>query len=370
MVNLLGPGAFGAARPAAVRPTFTPDDTPGNPDDWFKDCSSPTARDGTEWRSALLNALIALMRRVVRLSGVAESNDDPDLLAKAIQTQKFNHANDTGTADALVVTLAPVPSAYSLGLPVRVKKGSNANATTTPTINVNSLGAKTIVAWHGGALGIGDLPAGASFELLYDGTNFRLMQPGAKQVGLRKVQRFLTSTTFTVPDGVYWLWIDLWGAGGGGGAGNGSGQSGGGGAGGAYCGGFLAVTPGQTIPVTVGQAAAAVGVGSNGNAGGATSVVVGATTLTAPGGGGGLSGGGGALGGSPSNASGGDINITGGQGGNFFSASLGGRGGESPRGGSGSGAGNNGNAPGGGGGGGGISGNGPVGANGMVCITY
>ena len=47
-----------------------------------------------------------------------------------------------------------------------VKKAASANATPTPTINVNGLGAKTIVAWHGGALGIGDLQGNSCFALL------------------------------------------------------------------------------------------------------------------------------------------------------------------------------------------------------------
>jgi hypothetical protein len=65
------------------------------------------------------------------------------------------------------------PTAYETGMKVRCRV-VNESTSTTPTINVNSLGAKTIVKNDGTALGLGELKADSIIELTYDGTNFRL----------------------------------------------------------------------------------------------------------------------------------------------------------------------------------------------------
>ncbi|GMA50115.1 hypothetical protein GCM10025857_14720 [Alicyclobacillus contaminans] len=74
-------------------------------------------------------------------------------------------------------------------------------------------------------------------------------------------QTFTSSGTFTVPNGVYRIFVQLWGGGGGGGSGSAgftnSGTTkyysgGGGGGAGAYAEGWISVTPGQQIPVTIG----------------------------------------------------------------------------------------------------------------------
>jgi hypothetical protein len=53
------------------------------------------------------------------------------------------------------------------------------STTTTPTINVNSAGAKTIVDEAGNALVAGDIATGDLYEIVYDGTNFRLKFNGS-----------------------------------------------------------------------------------------------------------------------------------------------------------------------------------------------
>jgi hypothetical protein len=78
---------------------------------------------------------------------------------------------DTGAVNALTVTVvAPqVLAAYSEGLFLQVKVG-HTNTITNPTLNVNSLGAVTIVNPDGTALVSGQLQAGAYAQLQYSAT--------------------------------------------------------------------------------------------------------------------------------------------------------------------------------------------------------
>lgn len=81
MTDLLGPAdAAGAvtARPSDSR-VF------GGSDTWIKDCTSPTAKDGTKITAAYLNGLLAQIRRAIRGMSVAENNADDDMLLKAIK---------------------------------------------------------------------------------------------------------------------------------------------------------------------------------------------------------------------------------------------------------------------------------------------
>jgi hypothetical protein len=61
-----------------------------------------------------------------------------------------------------------------------------------------------------------------------------------------------SDTSWTVPTGVYWIFVKMWGAGGGGGA-YGGWRQGSSGGGGGYTQGLVPVTPGETITMRVGQ---------------------------------------------------------------------------------------------------------------------
>jgi hypothetical protein len=76
-------------------------------------------------------------------------------------------ASGTNTYTA---TYLPTLSAYTDGLKVIVRF-TNGN-TSTATLNLNSLGAKAIVKGTSTALVSGDIPAGTTLLLSYDGTNF------------------------------------------------------------------------------------------------------------------------------------------------------------------------------------------------------
>lgn len=159
-----------------------------------------------------------------------------------------------------------------------------------------------------------------------DGTGTYVPIANTTPGGFRTSEYHTTSGSFTVPDFIYRLKVQLWGGGGGGGQGTAGVAKGGGGAGG-YAEAILTVTPGQVIPYTIGGGGAGGGPATSGG----TSTF---STMTA-GGGTGNSAATiyGAVGGT---ATGGTINITGGSGGPGGNADgVGGSGGNSPQGGQG-----------------------------------
>lgn len=84
-------------------------------------------------------------------------------------------ASDTATADAYAITLSPAPSYYATGMVIRFKAATINTA--TATVNVNSLGAKTLVKKYNIDLSNGDIKANQIVEAVYDGTNFQLLSP-------------------------------------------------------------------------------------------------------------------------------------------------------------------------------------------------
>lgn len=94
-------------------------------------------------------------------------------------TKPENVVGDYGTAtgtNTLVLTLSPAPSALSAGLTIRFKN-TTAN-TGAVTLNINGLGAKSIVKDGGVALTSGNLKAGGVYTVCYDGVNFTLQGKG------------------------------------------------------------------------------------------------------------------------------------------------------------------------------------------------
>lgn len=88
MVNIFGPGLTND-QSTSTRPTQV--STGLGVDQWFKDCSSEAAKDGTRFRAQFFNFIIANFRRAVRGLGVAESEVDDDLLLKCFQTLQFTN---------------------------------------------------------------------------------------------------------------------------------------------------------------------------------------------------------------------------------------------------------------------------------------
>lgn len=100
---------------------------------------------------------------------------DQDTDLGDIQTGGDKYVAVAGT-DTYTGSLSPVPDAYSTGMEIAAIF-TNANTSTTPTLNLNSLGAKTIVAANGNAVKADDILDNYYAKLIYDGTNFKLLNP-------------------------------------------------------------------------------------------------------------------------------------------------------------------------------------------------
>lgn len=207
-----------------------------------------------------------------------------------LQHNAEKYAADAGVDDTYVITLSPAPTSYTLGMVVYFK--ANTVNTGAATINVNGLGAVSIVKGVNTPLGDGDISAGMFCTLIYDGTNFVLTKPLVST----DIQTFTANSTWTKPSGAKSVLVQAWGAGGAGGAGNGggTGTGGGGGGGGAYIERtFNASDLSATEAIVVG----AGGTGGSGNGPTGANSTFGTTKVIAYAGGGGAADGAGGGGG-------------------------------------------------------------------------
>lgn len=105
---------------------------------------------------------------------------------------------ESGTAsgtDTYTVTIGTVAS-YSAG-DTYVVKFTNAN-TGASTININSLGAKSLKKSVSTALASGDILAGQEFIIVYDGTNFQVV--GISSGGGTTSNVLIDCGSFTAPN--------------------------------------------------------------------------------------------------------------------------------------------------------------------------
>lgn len=107
--------------------------------------------------------------------GAATSRSHYGRVAEIQDGTIWKAASPGGTGDAMTGTVTPAPSAYTAGMVVQII-APGTNTVTTPTININGLGAKTIRK-HQAALVAGDITSGDTLWLVYDGTYFEYINP-------------------------------------------------------------------------------------------------------------------------------------------------------------------------------------------------
>lgn len=349
-----------------------------DPDASYVDKDVPGAVRGSAVPAAAIEAPQREIVNLITKSGLAPA--DGFQLASAVQTGKVNYAAAGGTANVLTAALDPAPASLTVGMRVTLKI---ATTNTGPaTLNLNGLGAANIKRPAAATLQAGDLPAGGLVDLEYDGTQWQV--PGLP-IAVGGMSVFQASGTFVVPAGVTTIKrLRVWGGGGGGGGSYGSGSAGSGGGAGAYGEKLnIAVTPGQSIAVTVGSGGASGGASNPPTSGGNGGTSSFGSFLTVLGGAGGLPGNA-AVATTPSSGgaapTGVDLGIKGGNSGIPWLADnanpAGGAGGSSPFGGGtpsnniGTATGWAGISPGGGANGGSLGGAGGPGAVGMALVEY
>lgn len=114
-----------------------------------------------------------------------------------LQSGSNLYAAGAGTVDVITATFTPAITTYVNGMEVRVR-ASGANTSTTPTINLDSVGAKTIVKNGNQALLVGDIPrANYEMTLRYNSSSdkFELLNPALENQVVQIVNTLATAKT-------------------------------------------------------------------------------------------------------------------------------------------------------------------------------
>lgn len=115
-----------------------------------------------------------------------------------VQASQFNTCQDAGANDSYACALAPAITSYSTGQVVWFK--ANTANTGAATINLNSLGAKTIKKNKDADLADGDIKAGQWVAAQYDGTNFQMLSPVSNSGGGSITLSQVTDVTSTAAE--------------------------------------------------------------------------------------------------------------------------------------------------------------------------
>jgi hypothetical protein len=105
-------------------------------------------------------------------NGLVPTNDDLWQMLKGTRSQASNYGIDTGSVNNLSVAYNPAISVYTPGLPLRVRVHST---NTGPAAIDAGAGRVGIKRPDGSAVAPGDLPGGGVVDLVYDGTNFQMV---------------------------------------------------------------------------------------------------------------------------------------------------------------------------------------------------
>jgi hypothetical protein len=106
-----------------------------------------------------------------------------------------------GTADVITIAANQTLSAYYDGLVIAFEAaGTNTGAV---TVNVDALGAKSIVKPDGSAMAAGDIVSGSKVIIIYDGTNFQIVSFFADTAQYSLSEEWATKITGVVADSEY-----------------------------------------------------------------------------------------------------------------------------------------------------------------------
>lgn len=144
---------------------------------WFGEFSGDAEAEFNTFLAQLENALSGDVAGNLLVKINENTADILKKLDRDDYVKSPGYATSTGSANTYIITLDPAPTAYIDGMGVVVK--INVQNTGASTINVNGLGAKSILDGKGNAMTSGKLKAGTPYTLRYNGTNFILQGEGA-----------------------------------------------------------------------------------------------------------------------------------------------------------------------------------------------
>lgn len=113
------------------------------------------------------------------------------------QDGAVTYAATGGSSNAYTLTLSPAITAYVTGMTLQIEP--NHTNTGAATINVNSVGAKSIKDVYGAALIGNELQSGGIYTICYDGTDFLLVNTASllRTVTIKKAAVSITHGTWT-----------------------------------------------------------------------------------------------------------------------------------------------------------------------------
>ena len=139
-----------------------------------------------------------------KLTGLAAATAASDA-ARLDQAQidAVSHAASVGgTVDAITLTFSPAFTAYTSKMRFRWTS-AGVNTSTTPTVNLDGLGAKTIKRNDGTALAADDTGvSGRICDAVYNGTDVILLNPASRYADLASANVFTTNQTIGKADAV------------------------------------------------------------------------------------------------------------------------------------------------------------------------
>ena len=99
-----------------------------------------------------------------------------------VQDGAFTYLTSIVGADNITASSSPALTAYAAGQSFWfIAAGAN---TTSPTININSLGSRALTKWGGSALEANDILSGMMVMIIFDGTNFEIIEPAKTVTGV------------------------------------------------------------------------------------------------------------------------------------------------------------------------------------------
>lgn len=130
-----------------------------------------------------------------RHTGVGNAVGRTDYAAAGqVQDSSLQWLSAVSGADTITATTTPGITAYATGQAFRYTS-AGANTITNPTINISAVGAKTLLQADGTALWVGAIISGATYEIVYDGTAFRIVSGQLKAQYLESTNAGFAAST-------------------------------------------------------------------------------------------------------------------------------------------------------------------------------